>query len=800
MIAKKFARNSDLVLLILFSGLMAGLCAAQAAGNSFPSFADENTVGLWLFDETWYPYTTLTDASENEYDLRLMKGGRLVQGKFGNCLKVTPGLDYAVSYAAWKGSVGFVHLREMSGKPGSGLFGPTVAPEEIQRALADGDWTCEFWLRLQSKPTYDVVVLDVGNKFEPGFTVTIKANVEAIEVENCYAGEKGVCPTVLDQLWGRNWHHVAFTHSSRAGQWSYFIDGILQEKPVVSNVLKSDVVPVVWPDSIADTTYGIFEKESRADMPDYDKRIKNRFNFAIGHDRHGGRDLDGCIDELRFSDLVRYRENFALPHSFSRNYGPHAPKPAVPNGPPLLFGKDDSPYEPVRLGSRKHVFIDEVMVEKKRNVELTMNRPTDPVRCTEAAAWDGPFFEHEGKIYTVWSEGYEGDYAPIYLLVSEDGVNFKKPNLGLIEFKGSKENNLIYLRLPSWGRWWKDDNPNVPAEELFKATLWVGQRGIYLYMSPDAIHWRRNETCMLPLVSGGGCGTFWDDQRGVYVSFIKRDGSYHTGEHPNYGRSSTRFETREFTKPWPFNPVPNPYFEGWPFPAVTGEGLTVFGPDLCDPDSGQVFRTRPQKYKWAPDAYLAFLIRGGSDMATSRDGIHWKVCSEEGLGFYQQGGGTFEGKKIGGAMVCNGMIRRGDKIWQYVNYEGLGEKTTVRMTQRLDGFLSLDASGQGGVIITRPFIFEGDRLTLNALVKDYMKVAILNLPGKEMTGFNVGLTNPPRKDAPGYGIADCDPVTGDSVRHVVTWKGNSHVGNLAGKVVRLRFQLQDAKLYAFRFE
>jgi len=37
-------------------------------------------------------------------------------------------------------------------------------------------------------------------------------------------------------------------------------------------------------------------------------------------------------------------------------------------------------------------------------------------------------------------------------------------------------------------------------------------------------------------------------------------------------------------------------------------------------------------------------------------------------------------------MVCNGMIKRGDKIWQYVNY-GLDKRTTVRMTQRLDGFL-----------------------------------------------------------------------------------------------------------------
>jgi len=105
------------------------------------------------------------------------------------------------------------------------------------------------------------------------------------------------------------------------------------------------------------------------------------------------------------------------------------------------------------------------------------------------------------------------------------------------------------------------------------------------------------------------------------------------------------------------------------------------------------------------------------------------------------------------------------------------------------------------VIITRPFIFDGDKLTLNADVKGRMKVAILDLPGKEITGFNTSSTNPrKKKKVQGYGLGDCDPVTGDSVRHVVTWKGNSHVGNLAGKVVRLRFEMQNAKLYAFGFE
>lgn len=261
------------------------------------------------------------------------------------------------------------------------------------------------------------------------------------------------------------------------------------------------------------------------------------------------------------------------------------------------------------------------------------------------------------------------------------------------------------------------------------------------------------------------------------------------------------FKTREVNKAWPFDHVPNPYFEGWPFPAVTGEGVTVMGPDLMDPDRAQIFRTRPQKYEWAPDTYVAFLIRGGCDMAVSRDAIHWKLCSELGLGHYLPSGTTVDGRQIKKAEVTNGMIRRGDKIWQYANCGMVGRKgATVRFTQRLDGFLSLDAGQETGIIITRPFVFEGDKLTLNVDAKGgQVKVAIVALHGKEYTGYNVALTNPLKKPVRGFGIHDCNPIKTDSVRQVVTWKGDPDVGNLAGQVVRLRFEMKNAKLYSFQF-
>jgi hypothetical protein len=531
--------------------------------------------------------------------------------------------------------------------------------------------------------------------------------------------------------------------------------------------------------------------------PDFEKRRKNRFNFAIGQSRTGKLNFNGNIDELRFSDVIRYTGDFPLPNSFSRSYRKGAPKPSVANGPPLLFRAEKKylPNEPVMLGSRKHVFIDEVMIDRKLNVRLTVNPLTDPVSTNVKirSSWDSPFFDHDGKVWMVPKGGYAKDVGRNPLVFSADGISFIEPDLGLIEDGGSKHNNLILTHMPSWGRFFKDTNPNAHPEEKFKFTAWVAQRGIYLYVSPDGIHWRRNETCMLPLVSGGGCETFWDDQRGVYVNLIKRDGSYSTGDYPAYGRGATLFETREVTKAWPFKAVPNPYYEGWAFPAVTGEGITVLGPDLFDPDRGQVFRTRATKYPWAPDTYVAFLVRNHRiELAVSRDGINWHVYDRDGDIAYMQRGR--------GGWIHDGLVRRGDEIWQYINR---GNKNVGRCSQRLDGFVYLDADEKDGVLITRPFVFEGNKLTLNVDAdKGFVKVGILNLPGRQMTAYGITLSDDreANTNVPGFRVGDCDPIKSSSVRHVVTWRADPYVGNLAGKVVRLRFEMQNARLYAFQFE
>ena len=147
-----------------------------------------------------------------------------------------------------------------------------------------------------------------------------------------------------------------------------------------------------------------------------------------------------------------------------------------------------------------------------------------------------------------------------------------------------------------------------------------------------------------------------------------------------------------------------------------------------------------------------------------------------------------------------GMIRRGDEIWQYgtirftehggalyagVEHDGSGFDRLLRLTQRLDGFVSLDAGDATGSATTRLLTFSGDRLELNVAAKGSVRVALLDAGGRAI---------------PGFALEDCDPIRADSVRHRVSWKGSTDVSRLAGRPVQLQLELRDAKLFALQFQ
>jgi hypothetical protein len=118
-------------------------------------------------------------------------------------------------------------------------------------------------------------------------------------------------------------------------------------------------------------------------------------------------------------------------------------------------------------------------------------------------------------------------------------------------------------------------------------------------------------------------------------------------------------------------------------------------------------------------------------------------------------------------------------LYGSVEHEGGVHDRFLRLTQRLDGFVSLDAGPDGGIAVTKPLTFLGSRLTVNVAAKGSLRIGLLDASGQPI---------------PGYESAE---LTGDAVSLDVKW--TSAPSAFEGKTVPLRFELRDAKLFAFPF-
>ena len=52
---------------------------------------------------------------------------------------------------------------------------------------------------------------------------------------------------------------------------------------------------------------------------------------------------------------------------------------------------------------------------------------------------------------------------------------------------------------------------------------------------------------------------------------------------------------------------------------------------------------------------------------------------------------------------------------------------------------------------------------------------------------------------PGFALADCGPLYGNTVDRPIAWTGGRSLSDIAGQAVRLRFVLQDAEVFAYQF-
>jgi len=164
----------------------------------------------------------------------------------------------------------------------------------------------------------------------------------------------------------------------------------------------------------------------------------------------------------------------------------------------------------IDVGSERQLLMDRHLIEREQGIALKLHCPTlrETVWRIEKpwegiVSWFPNVMKDEGR-YRMWYRAEQGDgefgrtWDYTAYMESSDGICWERPNLGLIEFEGSKENNLLWPLPGTVGRCvcaFKDGNPAAPPEERYKAIAQGtgGIKGIVCMVSADGIHWRNLE-------------------------------------------------------------------------------------------------------------------------------------------------------------------------------------------------------------------------------------------------------------------------------------------------------------------
>jgi len=479
-------------------------------------------------------------------------------------------------------------------------------------------------------------------------------------------------------------------------------------------------------------------------------------------------------------------------------------------------------YDAVALpAGQRQLFIDDFLLGDVDRVERIIHQPVKyegnpvikPDRPTDGAVIqirDAPSWDEKEQVWKVWyfRLGRDGNGAGgSGFARSKDGIHWEKPDLGIVEVEGSRATNLVTVAgepgaftqhvlidpaAPPEQRYkgmigWSDRRPMVSADGYTFTPLagvppipshdeshlnwdplgrqWILThklrgpfgRAVYLSTSPDFLAWSK------PVLIYHA--DFLDQQLGAkHIEAVEADARYWR---PTINRP------REYKA------------EIYNMPVFAYESLYLGLPNYFE-SSGRI----PPPFGNQDGTNSVKLVASRDLRAWTRVGDRTHFLPISPLGG--------PGYDTGQVFAASHPILRGDELWFY--YTGIDVRYRpgnvdsrkdwyhggIHLAKlRRDGFVSLRAGAEPGLVETRAIRFEGGRLFVNAAIRGELAVEVVGPDG----------VNP----LPGWERAACTPVTGDRLKAEIRWPGRD-LAELKDRAVRLRFHLREADLYSFWFE
>jgi len=469
-----------------------------------------------------------------------------------------------------------------------------------------------------------------------------------------------------------------------------------------------------------------------------------------------------------------------------------------------VFAPESLRSQPIELKDPLQLFTDDCLIEKlsgEAQRVLQKPQPKEVVFTTDAP-WEGntsAYFTvfQDGDVYRMYYRGSdapekvkaekEGDPSkwksrPETTCVAEsrDGVHWIRPTVNEFPWKGSKENNIIWMGSAVAHNFtpFIDENPVATSEARYKA---VGGKGHFPrgLKSADGLHWSVNSREVFKVQGKFDSQNlaFWDTVRNEYRMYWRI--------YLNEVRGIRTATSKDF---------------------ATWENETdLIYPGKADPDvldkMDQVhfYTNAVRPYFRAPHLFIGFptqyIPRGKQDppklnqtqplFMSSRDGVRFELWDEPIIPT------TAPSQRAGnrGNYMAWGLVQlpgQPKEMSVYATEAGhqFGPTRLRRFVYRLDGFVSVYAGAGGGELLTKPLVASGTKLVLNYRTGSggSVRVELQDADGKPLEGFR---------------LEDCEPLTGDSINAVVKWKGNSTL-KTAPAGLRMRFVLQDADLFSMK--
>lgn len=468
-------------------------------------------------------------------------------------------------------------------------------------------------------------------------------------------------------------------------------------------------------------------------------------------------------------------------------------------------------YNPQLNNGRRETFVDDYRISYMVDVQRIVNpglkskpliNPKQPWEGNSVYIY-GTVLKNEpvGSNYRMWYTSYFDAHYYLCYATSVDGLNWIKPKLGIVDFKGSKQNNITKVG----GGTIVYDPLDKDASKRYKLMTFDGSKdkfGYGVHFSYDGLHWTAYPgNPVLPY--GDVSNVAYDKAKGLFIAITKQrmlvsNTSVTPGKND---RAAFVSVSKDFIK-WTAPDAPgSPYtlaVEGDPLDDMLvmskgGIEANIYGMPVYPYED--MYIGMPWVFDITTYNTGEYAVTGDGkiqpQIAASRDLRHWSRLSKEPLIPLGKAGSWDDG-----TLYTASTLQVSDKdISLYYGAMNLphggnafGQTQYARIakaTWRRDGFVSLYNSGDDiGMVTTNSLKFDGNQLKVNAKldVGGSLKVEILDT-----------------LDVPveGYKLLQSRAITGDQFAGTVFWENGSSLAKLAGKKIKLRFYIKGGNIYSY---